>query len=92
LRSDQINSKWRITKGRPVLKEVIPNVIQAVEHGFELPFLFDADVQVSVNYMPRHAKKTWCMLYCGGAKAVINDLREISHSTGIVLKEESFKW
>jgi hypothetical protein len=42
--------------------------------------------------MSAKTKKSWCMLYCGGAKPVINDLRKVSHQTGIALKEESFKW
>jgi len=35
---------------------------------------------------------TWGMLYCGGAKVVLQDLDEISEEYGIGLHVESFAW
>jgi hypothetical protein len=91
-RSPTVHSNLRIAEGRPSLHEVIPNIIQAVEEGGVLPLAVGPEAEVKVQLMSAKTKKSWCMLYCGGAKPVINDLRKVSHQTGIALKEESFKW
>jgi len=54
---------------------------------------FDKASEKKMNLkLEPEAQSRWCMLYCGGSKPVIDQLRKVAKDLGILLKEESFDW
>lgn len=56
------------------------------------PWEEDAAQEMCVKKLNDHVMSTWGIMYCGGSKPVISDLREISIDYNMDLHVDSFAW
>jgi len=56
------------------------------------PWEEDAAQEICVKKLNDHVMSTWGIMYCGGSKPVISDLRKISIGYNIDLHVDSFAW
>ena len=68
-----------IFDSRPQLEKIVKQVISSFEG-------------VDASAVGRDARKSWCMLYCGGSKKIEETLRRTATGCGIGWQSELFDW